>query len=122
MNPVSPQNLLIAILLVIIMFGGYLGLSKLTEMNQLIASLQSETKQAINAPTVKIPVVKRRFLHYDLCNTDQHYDKVAWKVPADMKIVVVKIYSRTGQLIDSYQLPNMFINIEPEQTITLETK
>jgi len=122
MNPISPQNMLIAALILIIMFGGYLGLSKLTEMNAIIASLQSESKQVINAPTIKIPVVKRKFLHYDLCNTDQQYDKVAWKVPADMKIVVVKIYSRTGQLIDSYQLPNMFIDIQPEQTITLETK
>jgi len=79
-------------------------------------------KQNINTPTINLPVVKRRFLHYDLCNTDQQSDPIAWKVPADMKAVVVKIYSRTGRLIDSYQLPNMFIDVQPEQTITLETK
>lgn len=118
----TAQNYLIAVLTVIIMFGGYLGLSRIMEMDRVIAALQAETKQVINAPTIKIPVVKRTFLHYDLCNTDQQSDKIAWRVPADMKAVVVKIYSRTGRLIDSYQLPNMFIDVQPEQTITLETK
>ena len=49
-------------------------------------------------------------------------DNLTYIVPESMKRLLLIIQDHLGRNIDSYSLPNTFINIKPKQRITLEVK